>query len=63
MPDDHATARKPYSPPQLYCLTATDVVRKGIRVAIAQELERAQHTDGGGPAICEGQAIPPREGG
>lgn len=63
MPDKQATAKKPYCPPRLYRLTATDVVRKAIRIAKAQDLERAQQTEEGASAVEEGHAIPPREGG
>ena len=33
---EKATPKKPYAPPRLYRLTAADVVRTAIRIAIAE---------------------------
>ena len=45
MLEDEGTPKKPYRPPRLFYLTAADIVRKAIRVVIAQEQEKLLHPE------------------
>ena len=60
MVDEKPAQKKPHSPPQLYRLTAAEVVRKAIRIA------RAQDTGPSGPEsdlIEKARALPLRSEG